>query len=176
MPPDSLTALSTATALTINHDRLRDLFGSQPSVALRMVFQLGEDERRLHNYITALGRANAAERIASMLVGFHSRLVRAGLSENGRYICPLTQQDIGDSVGLTLVHVNRVLRRLHDEGLVTINKRLVQIQDLAALHRLARPVLDIFERSQVEFGGAPDPRAVVDRRDSSSRHPDHMPI
>lgn len=159
--PDSITALSTATAIAINHDRLRELFNAQPNVALRVAFQLGEDERRLHNYVTGLGRANAAERISMMLVELHGRLAGIGLSKDGQYSCPLTQQDIGDFLGLTLVHVNRVLRRLRDKGLVTMNRGLVHIRDLPGLHKVAYPVLDIFERSRPEFGGSPEIRAPL---------------
>lgn len=159
--PDSVHALTAATARTIDHQRLRRLFETEPSLALRIAFQLGEDERRLHNYVIGLGRAKAAERIATMLVEFHGRLVRGGLCANGRYHCPLTQDQIGDFVGLTLVHVNRVLRRLHEERLVTVSKGLVQIHDLPALHKLAQPVLDIFERSRPEFGGTMGSVAVL---------------
>ena len=62
--PDSVVSLGPATALAMRHDRLRELFTAEPSVALRIAFQLGEDERRLHNYVIGLGRANAAERLA----------------------------------------------------------------------------------------------------------------
>jgi CRP-like cAMP-binding protein len=151
--PDSVQSLSNATVQTIHHDRLRELFRAEPDVALRLAFQLGEDERRLHNYVIGLGRANAAERIAMMLLEVHGRLSRAGLAANGRYPCPMTQQDMADFVGLTLVHVNRVLRRLREEGLATVNRGIVQIDDIDRLHKLAQPVLDIFERSRPEFGG-----------------------
>ena len=156
--PDSVNSLSDATVLTIRHDRLRELFESEPSVALRIAFQLGEDERRLHNYVIGLGRANAAERIAMMLLEFHVRLTRAGLTEpqrNGAYHCPLTQQEMADFVGLTLVHVNRVLRRLHGEGLATVTRGIVHIKDMAGLHLLAHPVLDVFERSHLAADGLP---------------------
>ena len=152
--PDSVISLGLTTALAIRHDRLRQLFETEPSVALRIAFQLGEDERRLHNYVIGLGRANASERIATMLLELHGRLARAGLGENGAYRLPLTQQDIGDFTGLTLVHVNRVLRRMHSEGLATVSKGMVQIHNMAELHRVAQPVLDIFERTRPEFGGS----------------------
>ena len=77
---DSVHALTAVTALAIDHDRLRQLFQPEPSVALRIAFQLGEDERRQHNYVIGLGRASAAERIATMLLEFNGRLVRADLS------------------------------------------------------------------------------------------------
>ena len=152
--PDSVISLGPTAALAIRHDRLRQLFETEPSVALRIAFQLGEDERRLHNYVIGLGRANASERIATMLLELHGRLARAGLGENGAYRLPLTQQDIGDFTGLTLVHVNRVLRRMHSEGLATVSKGMVQIHNMAELHRVAQPVLDIFERTRPEFGGS----------------------
>ena len=152
--PDSVISLGPTTALAIRHDRLRQLFETEPSVALRIAFQLGEDERRLHNYVIGLGRAKASERIATMLLELHGRLARAGLGENGAYRLPLTQQDIGDFTGLTLVHVNRVLRRMHSEGLATVSKGMVQIHNMAELHRVAQPVLDIFERTRPEFGGS----------------------
>ena len=153
---DSIHALTAATVVSMKHDRLRRLFEIEPTVALRVAFQLGEEERRLHNYVIGLGRASAAERIATMLIELHGRLVRAGLYENGRYACPLTQQDMGDFLGLTLVHVNRVLGQLRMQGIATVSRGLVEIHDFPALHKLAQPVLDIFERSQPEFGGPSD--------------------
>ena len=154
--PDSVVSLGPATAaLAMRHDRLRELFTAEPSVALRIAFQLGEDERRLHNYVIGLGRANAAERLSMMLIELHGRLARVGLAENGTYRIPLTQQEIGDFTGLTLVHVNRVLRRMHSDGLVTIARGVVQIHNLSELHKIAQPVLDIFERTRPEFGGGP---------------------
>ena len=151
--PDSVHSLGNAVVQTIQHTRLRELFESEPSVALRIAFQLGEDERRLHNYVIGLGRANAAERMATMLLELHGRLGRAGLIQNGAYRCPMTQQEMADFLGLTPVHVNRVLRQLHGDGLATVTRSMVQIDDMVGLHKLAHPVLDIFERAQPEFGG-----------------------
>jgi len=159
--PDSVHALTNSTVLTLQHDRLRELFETKPSVALRIAFQLGEDERRLHNYVIGLGRANAAERIAMMLVELHGRLARVGIDGDGTYPCPLTQEEMADFLGLTLVHVNRVLRRLRTEGLATVSRGVVQIHDLPGLHKLAQPVLDIFERSRPEFGGGGQPAPII---------------
>ena len=152
--PDSVVSLSHATALSIKSDRLQQLFAAEPSVALRIAFQLGEDERRLHNYLIALGRGSAEERLATMLIELHGRLLLAGLCQNGAFQMPLTQQEIGDFTGLTLVHVNRVLRRLRENGLATFGRGgRVEIHDIAGLYRVAEPMLDIFERTRPEFGG-----------------------
>ena len=151
--PDAVQCLSNATVLTIHHERFRELFQSEPSVALRVAFQLGEDERRLHNYVVGLGRGIAAERIALLLLEMRGRLCRTGMTANASFPCLLTQQEIGDLLGLTLVHVNRVLGRLRHEGLATVQGNMVQIHDLAGLRKLAEPLLDLFERSRPEFGG-----------------------
>src|SRR3954454_17236156 len=91
-----------------------------------------------------------------MLIELHGRLLRAGLCKNSMYACPLTQQDMDDFLGLTLVHVNRVLRQFRLQGIATVRRGLVQIDDLPALHKFAQPALDIFERALPEFAERPD--------------------
>jgi hypothetical protein len=51
------------------------------------------------------------------------------------------------------VHVNRVLRRLSEAGIVTVKHGIVQVEEMAELSQLAAPLQDIFERSAPEFGG-----------------------
>ena len=64
----------------------------------------------------------------------------------------MTQQNIGERVGLTVVHVNRVLRRLREAEIVTIEKRRVIIHSLPKLVDLALPLFDVFEKEAPEFG------------------------
>ena len=65
----------------------------------------------------------------------------------------MTQQEIADHLGLTLVHVNRVLRRLREAGIVTVQRGIVTVDEMARLSELAAPLQDIYERSRPEFGG-----------------------
>ena len=104
--PDSIECLSGVTVNAIDHEQLRRLVENNGHIALRVIFQLGEDERRLHNWVIGLGRGNAEERIATMLLDFRGRLHRLGLLNGGdSYRLPMTQQDMGDYLGLTVVHV-----------------------------------------------------------------------
>jgi CRP-like cAMP-binding protein len=57
-------------------------------------------------------------------------------SANGSFDLPLTQQDLGEATGLTSVHVNRVLRRLREDGLALVSRGKAEILDVAALARL----------------------------------------
>jgi CRP/FNR family transcriptional regulator, anaerobic regulatory protein len=155
--PDSVECLSSVTVDVIEHTQARRLVESNGPIALRMLFQLGEDERRLHNWAVGLGRGNAEERIATMLLDFRGRLQRIGLLARDTYRLPMTQQEIGDYLGLTVVHVNRVLRRLREADLATVRNGTVMIHDAAALHKIARPLLDVFERTAPEFGALSQP-------------------
>jgi len=148
--PDAVISFGKATVLAIHHDRVRELFESDPSVALQIASQLAGDERRLRDHMVGLGRANATEHIAMTLLELDARLGRTGPHDSGTYRCPLTQQDLADFVGLTPVHVNRVLRWLHAQGLATVSRGLVQIHDLVALQKLAQPAIEITERSQTQ--------------------------
>ena len=67
-------------------------------------------------------------------------LRRRGLTDRLSFNLPLTQEQIADHLGLTLVHVNRTLRRLREERLVLVERQVVTILDLEGLRELARGV------------------------------------
>lgn len=90
--------------------------------------------------IVGLGRTSAKDRVASLLFDLYSRLSRSGRASNGRCQIPITQQDIGDMMGLSAVHVNRVLGQLRREGSIYISGRTLVITDME------RPRVDIIER------------------------------
>ena len=131
--PDSIECLTDVSVRTIDHRRLCELVAQDAAVAMRVMFQLAEDERRLHNWIAALGRGHADERIATLLLDLRGRLSRAGLEAEEGFRLPMTQQEIADHLGLTLVHVNRVPRRLREAGVVTVNRGAVTIDELTRL-------------------------------------------
>src|SRR4051812_11413255 len=156
--PDTIECLTDAHVRTIDHKRLLDLVSRHPAVGVRTMFQLAEDERRLHNWIAALGKGSADERIATLLLDLRGRLLQAGLANGDAFRMPMTQQEIADHLGLTLVHVNRVLRRLRESGIVTVQRGLVLVDEIARLSQIAAPLQDIYERETPEFGGRADTR------------------
>jgi hypothetical protein len=68
----------------------------------------------------------------------------------------MTQQQIADHLGLTEVHVNRILRRLREGGIMTFRDRTAVVQNEVSLRRLAIPILSVFEQgaglSEVTYG------------------------
>ncbi len=151
--PDTIECLTDVYARTIDHKRLLQLVAQDHAAGIRIMFQLAEDERRVHNWVAALGKGSADERIATLLLDLRGRLHQAGLANGSGFRMPMTQQEIADHLGLTLVHVNRVLRRLREAGIVTVQHGVVTVDEMARLSRLAAPLQDIYERTTPEFGG-----------------------
>jgi CRP/FNR family transcriptional regulator len=141
-PTTSLECLTSVTLGRIERSRMEKLVEDSPEVALRVMFQLAEDERRLHNWVVALGRGAAEERVAAMLIDLHFRLNHLGLTREGRFHFPMNQQQISDHLGMTVVHVNRTLRKLRERGIATIRNGTATLHDLPALRALAEPFLD----------------------------------
>src|SRR5947209_10840961 len=131
--PDTIECLTHSQVRTIDRKRLLDFLAENHAASVRVMFQLAEDERRLHNWVAALGRGNAEERIATLLLDLRGRLFQAGLANGEGFHMPLTQQEIADHLGLTLVHVNRVLRRLREAGMVTVQGGVVTVNEMGRL-------------------------------------------
>ena len=83
--------------------------------------------------------------MAHFLLELGARLKLVGLATTDGYACPLSQYLLADALGLSSVHVNRVLRELREDGLVTFQKGQVTFHDfegLIALAELDRHYLD----------------------------------
>ncbi|MDN3720500.1 Crp/Fnr family transcriptional regulator [Roseibium salinum] len=88
-------------------------------------------------HLVGLGRRDADARMAHFLLELGSRLALVGMGGRAGYDCPLTQYHLADALGLSAVHVNRVLRQLRERGLVTFRNGRVTFDDYAALIDLA---------------------------------------
>jgi len=91
------------------------------------------DEAYLLEQITRLGRMTAMERIYSLFLELHERLARAGLVSDTGFDMPLTQEMLGDALGLTAVHINRMLQDARRAGQLEITGGRVRLYDPAAL-------------------------------------------
>jgi CRP/FNR family transcriptional regulator len=135
-PADEVVAATALSLQAIDGTRLAELM-VDPAAALAISWLLAEQQRRVDRLAAALARRDAHERLALMLTDLYDRLSRRDLINSSSYALPLTQQQIGDHLGLTLVHVNRVLRSLRENGLVSIDRQVVTIRDIERLRQLA---------------------------------------
>ena len=88
-------------------------------------------------HLIDVGRRSALERIAHFLLELLTRLQVIGLADERSYQMPLTQELIGDALGLSVPHVSRTLKQLREEDLVAIEGQRVIIKNVEALGRLA---------------------------------------
>jgi CRP-like cAMP-binding protein len=121
----------------IPRNAMRDLILANPRVAAAMWVDTLIDGSIFREWVVNVGRRDARARIAHLLCEFARRLEVAGLSSVTGYELPMTQEQLADATGLTSVHVNRVLKRLDEEGLIVRSKRHVAIPDWGQLRDVA---------------------------------------
>jgi CRP-like cAMP-binding protein len=85
---------------------------------------------------TALGQYSAEERIAYLLLHLTRRIAARSVTREQRYPFPLRQQHIADAVGLTPVHVSRVLSLFRDRGIVGLSDGILQVFHPHELERI----------------------------------------
>ena len=87
----------------------------------------------------SLGRRNAAQRIARLILELAKRFAARGLISEGTFRFPLRQRHIADATGLTPVHTSKILRHLRQDRIVEFKDRSLKILDMARLRQVAGP-------------------------------------
>lgn len=116
---------------------LLDAFACTPRLATAVLWAASRDEAMVVEHLVSIGRRNALERTAHYLLEFGARLKLVGLATRTGYDCPLSQYMLADALGLSAVHVNRVLRQLREMGLLTFQRGHVAFDDFDGLVKLA---------------------------------------
>ncbi|TNC05227.1 Crp/Fnr family transcriptional regulator [Methylobacterium terricola] len=132
----SLCTLTPATVAFIPHAALRDLTAALPGIAATLWRDTLVDAAVFREWMTGMGRRSACEAIAHLFCELYVKLEAVGLAENHRYRLPVTQAELGDALGLSNVHVNRVLKELRDNKLITLHGGGLDILDWAKLSKL----------------------------------------
>lgn len=126
-------AVSTVYAITpVRTCRAPDS-ADHPALARAYALSGALDEAYLLAQITRLGRLSALERLGDMMLELRERLLLAGLLRNGAFDMPLTQEMLADVLGLTPVHVNRMVQQARRQGWLEWRAKRVTVRDPAAL-------------------------------------------
>ena len=125
----NVQTLTAADVALIPRDAIKELALARPAIGVAMWVDTLVDSAIFREWVVNVGRRDARARVCHILCEFSLRLEEAGLAENHRYQLPMTQEQLADAVGLTSVHVNRVLRQLGEEGLISREKRAITIED-----------------------------------------------
>jgi CRP-like cAMP-binding protein len=94
-------------------------------------------QAQLLDHVVRLGRLTALERMAHLLLELLGRAESAGLAHEGRFALPMTQLQLGEALGLSLVHINRTMQQLRRDRLIELKPGRVTILDRERLELLS---------------------------------------
>ncbi len=133
----SVEAITRIEASEMLESDILDAFSNAPRLATAILWAASRDEAMVVEHLVNIGRRSAEERMAHFLLELGARLQLVGLADRTGFDCPLTQYHLADLLGLSAVHVNRVLRHMREDGLVTFKKGRVVFDDFDRLTKLA---------------------------------------
>ncbi len=142
--PDTVVAVSNAVVCSFDRSHFAGLATEHPRLS-SLVLVLNQIERVITtDRLAGLGRTSARVRVATLLLSLRGQMRHAGLAVDTSFALGLTQEEMGDAIGLTAVHVNRMLRQLEDDALIKREGGRVYLLDEARLVREAG-YIDRFE-------------------------------
>ena len=138
-----IDALTNVSMCVFQRDGLWELFRKHPSLGYDVTWMSAREEGLVDDGLLTAGQRNATERIAMLLMHLYRRVARLGLEQkdadgtSASIEFPLTQQHIADALGLSLVHTNKTMRKLHKLGLHDITDGRLRLRNTKALERIA---------------------------------------
>lgn len=133
----SIRAIGEARVATIPKQVILDLTERYPALARGLWWSALVDEAVSREWLVNVAQRDSYTRMAHLFCEIWLRMCQVKLTTGGTFDLPLTQEQLGDTLGITPVHVNRVLQRLRAEGLVTTRDRRMTIHDVDALKAAA---------------------------------------
>ena len=133
----SAVALTACRLAVIPHARLRTISETLPHLTRLLWLTTVVDAAIQRQWLLGAGQRSALERLAHLLCEVFTRLEVGGLNEGRAFLLPLTQAELGDTLGISLVHANRVVGELRGRRIVGWRGEQVTILDWPALRDLA---------------------------------------
>jgi len=133
----SIGTITSATVAVIPAETVIDLTDQHPRLARALWWSTLVDEAITREWVVNVGQRNALARVAHLICEMFVRVRAVGLVEGLSFGFPVTQTELADTVGLTLVHTNRMLRDLRAAGLIAWKGKRLTILDLERLANLS---------------------------------------
>jgi CRP-like cAMP-binding protein len=131
-------ALTAATLCVFPRERFPELVSDHPELGFDVIWLAAKEEEALEEHLVALGQRSARERIAYLAVFLVQRAIETGIARGTSLTLSVTQTQIAEMLGLSLVHTNRTLQALRQSNLIGWNLSEIQIPDLAAARAFAQ--------------------------------------
>ena len=133
----SVEALTPLTLCVFPRQKMWDLYSRAPSLAFDITWLAAREEQLIDEHLLSVGRRSAIERTAYLLLHLYVRAEEAGLVKDHTIQFPFTQQHLADTLGMSLVHTNKTLKRLYASNAIRWKGRMFEMLDRAALATLA---------------------------------------
>jgi CRP-like cAMP-binding protein len=130
-------ALTPLVLCVFPRAKIFELYQRFPSLAFDITWLAAREEQLIDEHLLSIGRRTALERIAYLLLHLSVRAEESGLAKDGSVQFPFTQQHLADTLGMSLVHTNKTLRRLLASDAVRWRGRQFEVVDRTELVRLA---------------------------------------
>ncbi|WP_225117836.1 Crp/Fnr family transcriptional regulator [Bradyrhizobium sp. BRP22] len=128
-----IVTLSRARLGFIEHRAVHQLIEARPSIVQALWRETLVDAAVFREWIVSLGTRTAAGRMAHLIAELRQRLTAIGLAADDEFEFPITQSRLAEALGLSAVHVNRVLQSFRAEGVLDIQKNMVKLSDIEKL-------------------------------------------
>jgi CRP-like cAMP-binding protein len=133
----SIGTLSQCAIAEIERTDIDDLTTNYPAITKAMWWATLVDEAILRSWLGSMGQKSAEKQMAHLFCELLIRLRATGRAWDSSYDFPMTQEELGDTLGITAVHVNRVLQHLRDEGLISLHGKILTILNVERLQEFA---------------------------------------
>ncbi|UUL83257.1 Crp/Fnr family transcriptional regulator [Sphingomonas qomolangmaensis] len=133
----SIVTLTKAKVASLPRQQMEALVEARPAITRAFWWSQLVDQGVLRAWIVSMGRRKAQERVAHLMCELYIRMHNIGLATDNQCEMPLTQVVLADAVGLTPVHVNRVLQALRQAEVMDLRSGSLTILDPAKLARIA---------------------------------------
>jgi CRP-like cAMP-binding protein len=135
--PDSVKAITPCRVAVVSHDRLDAITSVSPRIAHLLWKSTLIDAAIFRRWLVCLGRQSALSRLCHLFCEFYFRHRVIGATDGLTCPFPVTQTDLADAMGLSLVHTNKTCAQIKKRGLATLANRVLTIHDWDRLRETA---------------------------------------
>ena len=151
----ALGLLTPATVAVIPQEAILEVMDRHPRIQRALWWGTLVDQAVLREWLVNIGSRDAFTRIAHLFCELWIRMRAVGLADEGRFSMPLTQDEIADTMGLSVVHVNRTIQKMRANDLISLEKKTLTIHDPRKLAAEAD-----FTPNYLHLDRRPDPTAA----------------
>ena len=133
----SIATVTRCVVVDIARAEILDLVTNYPRINRALWWATLVDEAILRQWLVSLGQRPSDQKLAHLLCELRVRLNSVGLVTRNSFSLPVTQAELADTLGITSVHVNRMMQQLRADGLITTQGSIITIPDPARLEDFA---------------------------------------